>query len=432
MVWFYKFLYAHIVHLTDGIKKWFFYFRKKPRVTVVCWNLSHNPVGRAFLFADSLKNDYQTELVGPIFPKFGHKLWKPLRGYPLKVKSFTAGYLPDFYQQAVDFVEALDPADIVIICKPRLPSMLIGLLLAQKNNAKVILDIDDHELSFFENHTPISSDELATMPFSALERPFSEAWTRYCESLIAQFPLRTVSNWTLQKKFGGTILPHVRNPVKFNRWLYNRNLVRRRYGIKRKDKVILFVGTPRAHKGFLEIPEAVKKLNDPRIKVMIVGKLRNKKLKDEIDLDRFPFLSFHPDVTFKKLPKILVMADLICICQDPKSPVSKYQMPAKLSDAIMMGVPVIVRDVPPLKHLSRETGITQISASDDLSKAIRKELKFGGFRDYYSKDLEYTNARRLIKDLINKKSRHQTPNYYEDIIHRVKLMPVDTQLYEDL
>ena len=342
----------------------------KPKCTVVAWNLSHNPVGRAFLFADFLKPEYDTKLVGPIFSQYGERLWKPLRGYPLDIESFAAEASPEFFNQAEEFVKNQEPVDLIIICKARLPSIFLGLMIAEKNGANVILDIDDHELSFFENKTPLSAIKLEKEEPSNLFSPHAASWTRYCESLIPNFPNITVSNETLQTKFGGTIVPHVRDELVFNPWLYNRKKIRTKFGYNPKDKVVLFLGTVRAHKGFIEIPKAIKKLNNPNYKVCLVGKLRGEKMKKEIDLTDYDFVQVIEDVKFTRLPRILMAADLICLLQDPDSPVSKYQIPAKLSDALMMGIPVLATSVEPLKPFIEGGLVEVIDAQFNLEKKI--------------------------------------------------------------
>jgi hypothetical protein len=65
------------------------------RAAVVCWDLSHNPVGRAAVLCKLLETDWTVELVGPIWRRFGNALWKPLQGEGLTVRSFDATSLPD-------------------------------------------------------------------------------------------------------------------------------------------------------------------------------------------------------------------------------------------------------------------------------------------------------------------------------------------------
>ena len=379
MIWLVRHVFAVI---NQSIR---LYFRNKkinrpgkPKCTVVAWNLSHNPVGRAFLFADFLKPEYDTKLVGPIFSQYGERLWKPLRGYPIKVENFMASEFPAFLDEAKEFVKNQEPVDLVIICKPRLPSLLIGLMIAEKNGAKVILDIDDHELSFFESQTALTTEDLEKKDSTSLFSPYSENWTRYCESLIPDFPSITVSNETLQKKFGGTIIPHVRDELVFNPWLYNRKRIREKFGYKPTDKVILFLGTARAHKGFMEIPKAVKKLNNPNYKVCLIGKIRGEKMKNEIKLSEYDFVQVIEDVKFVRLPRVLMIADLICLFQDPSSPVSKYQTPAKLSDALMMGIPVLATPVEPVLPFINAGSIIALDEGISVERKIDNILSTKG------------------------------------------------------
>lgn len=56
------------------------------------------------------------------------------------------------------------------------------------------------------------------------------------------------------------------------------------------------------------------------------------------------------------------VADGVCLLQVADSPISAYQTPAKLSDALAMGIPVAITPVPPVADLL-QPGI--VSAIDD-------------------------------------------------------------------
>ena len=135
-----------------------------------------------------------------------------------------------------------------------------------------MLDVDDYELSFFRDRSPLTLEEAALNSGSRdYNRPQAETWTRYCESLVPLFDQITVSNEELQKKFGGVILPHVRSELDFDPSAYPRNAIRAELGFRPEDKVILFAGTLRMHKGVERIVDAVKKLPHLNCKLMIVG-----------------------------------------------------------------------------------------------------------------------------------------------------------------
>lgn len=353
-----------------------FLFKKKGSVLVVCWSMSHNPLGRAFLFADFLRRDYKTKIIGPTFNKFGKKIWLPLRGYLKGAETFTASSnLNEFIKQTQEFVEDQPAVDIVIICKPRLPSILIGLLVAQKNDAKVLLDIDDYELAFFDNQQPLELEEAISQGLD-LTNPYHETWTRVCHSLIKEFPNRIVSNHKLQEKFGGAIIPHVRNERIFNPKLYNRKKIRKKHGYSEGDKVILFLGTPREHKGFEEIPKALKEIGNPNYKFCLIGKIRSDKLRERFENEWGDFVQAFNDSDFRDLPEKLMIADLICLLQDQDSVVSQYQLPAKLMDAMAMEVPVIATLTYPLKDWTKTEGIIPLESPQMLPILI--EHIFGG------------------------------------------------------
>ncbi len=372
-----------------------FLFKKKGSILVVCWNMSHNPLGRAFLFADFLRRDYKTKIVGPTFTKFSKRIWFPLRKYLKGADTFPAANFPEFLDQATEFAKRQPKVDIVVICKPRLPSILIGLLVAQKNNARVILDIDDYELAFFENQKPLELQEAIQKGLD-LSNPYHETWTRVCHSMVDKFPNRIVSNHMLQEKFGGIIIPHVRNERIFNPKLYNRKKIRKKYGYSETDKVILFLGTPREHKGFERIPKALKEIGNPTYKFCLIGKIRNDVLRERFHQEYGDFVQSFSDSDFRDLPEKLMLADLICLLQDEDSLVSEYQLPAKLMDALAMGVPVLARPVGPLVQFAAEglliphTGkslreaIEEIFTNLESQKKVAFETRNHYFRDGYS------------------------------------------------
>lgn len=382
-------------------------FKRRKKCIVVCWNASHNPIGRAFLFADFLKPEYKTLLVGPIFPKYGPKIWKPLRGYPIKTKFFKGQDFPALLEDIDKFAESIPAADLIIICKPRMPSILLGLKLASKNDAKVILDIDDHELAFCSEQTPLEKEAVLASSLEERLNPFSDTWTRYAESIVDSFKSKSVSNVALQRKFGGSIIPHVRDDYRFNPRRYPRNLIRRAFGYKKSDRIVLFLGTPREHKGFQYLPNALAEINNPNYKLLIVGKIKSKALRKQFAEEfNLPFIKNIGDVSFRLAPYILAMGDLVCLIQDPESPVSKYQMPAKFTDALAMGIPVIATATEPFQPLIHDGLVTELKMDERLSEKIDFVLSNLEIRQkvqvneaIFSEKFSYSYGLSVINDL---------------------------------
>ena len=85
-------------------------------------------------------------------------------------------------------------ADIIIACKPRIPSVQLGLMMKAFLNRPLFIDIDDYELSFFKERSRLCLDDVRKKHFTDLHIPFEETWTRFAESLIASADGRFVIN----------------------------------------------------------------------------------------------------------------------------------------------------------------------------------------------------------------------------------------------
>ncbi|MEJ2229016.1 MAG: hypothetical protein P8Y67_12450 [Alphaproteobacteria bacterium] len=121
--------------------------RNTLRVVVIAWDVGHNPVGRASLLAEALSRDFYVTLIGPQFPSYGSAVWKPIRNSLVPIITFPGTDYPDFAGKLSDIASRLD-CDAIVACKPRLPSLHLGLLAKQAHNCPLIIDIDDYELSF--------------------------------------------------------------------------------------------------------------------------------------------------------------------------------------------------------------------------------------------------------------------------------------------
>ena len=328
-------------------------------VLVLAWDVGHNPLGRAYLLAEALSRSYEVVLAGFQFPRYGKSVWKPLRGLPFRIVSIPGSSFPDF-QQTLDALARRVDADVVIACKGRLPSIQAGLMIKAVRNRPLIVDIDDYELAFFQNREPL--DDPSTQPSEALQEPFEEAWTRYAENLLGAADRILVSNPRLQNKFGGVVVPHARDERSFRPDRIDRTTARKQLGLEANLKVVMFVGTPRPHKGVLEVLAAVKQAGKRHpCCFVIVGKPPDMAFEEILKREGGDTLRLIPDQPFHRLPGILAAADLVCVLQNPDDEIADYQFPAKIVDAMAMEVPVLATDVPPLKGLIEQGAIDPVT-----------------------------------------------------------------------
>ncbi|WP_003611995.1 glycosyltransferase family 4 protein [Methylosinus trichosporium] len=346
----------------------------RKNAVVVSWDMGHNPAGRAYLLADMLASRYNVELVGPLFARYGGKLWGPIANSPMTMRTFEAERLRDLVEQAKQIAGSKN-YDVVYVSKPRLPSLLLGALIKLASGCRMVVDVDDHELSFFPNHDPIDFESFCAQALEneeAIDTPHSELWTRLCETLIDNADAVTVSNVALQRKFGGEMVRHGRDETLFDPALYDRAATRAAFGFGPKDRIILFLGTPRAHKGIFTIADALESIDAPDVKLCVIGTITDRRLSARLKAYKKARISLHPDQPWSDLPKLVAMADLVPILQDPESPVAEFQIPAKLTDALAMGVPVIATPVPPLEDLIATGAIRAVATDEDLIAVLKE------------------------------------------------------------
>ena len=344
------------------------------------------------------------EIIGSLFPKWGCELWEPIRNTTLQHHSFVIESEGRFLEQAMALVAA-HPYDILHLSKPRIPNIFFGLLYKLIWNATVLMDIDDEELAFVKADQPVSLraylQEVGLLP--ELKNLPGKEWTRLAVGLACEFDALTVSNGALKSRYGGEIIGHARDSRSFSLGTELRESSRQAFGIRPEQKVVLFLGTPRPHKGLLEVARTIQSLHRDDIIFAIVGSFDVscqgfKAQLESVTGVRYLFIENQP---FEELPRILSMADCCALLQDSGHPCSEFQMPAKLSDALAMGVPVIVTPTPAMADPIAASAVmsatvenlaTQLAAALDHRCASQADA---GQR-YYTENLSIAvNAARL-------------------------------------
>ncbi|OAB59126.1 hypothetical protein AY600_06635 [Phormidium willei BDU 130791] len=327
------------------------------------------------------------------FPRYGNKIWEPVSDGTLPVISIPGSDFPDFNLTLEQIADRIKP-DVVIACKSRFPSVYLGLKLKQKLKCPVLVDVDDHELSFFKNKTQLSLSELEFIAEqSKLEtsEPYEEVWTRLTESLLPFTDEVLVSNRALQEKFGGVIIPHVRNETHFDPNLHDGTAFREHYGIPKHFKIVLFFGTPRLHKGLDTLAKAVNAIKDTDFRLLIVGSTTDRSVTNKLDSLAPNRIIYMPNQPFNDIPKILSMANVVCLPQNQDHAISKYQLPAKAIDAIAMGVPLLVSRTEPLMDLV-DHGVAQLIDFESLPQTLEQV----GCRNFYKKQDKNTLRDRFL------------------------------------
>lgn len=309
------------------------------KISVLCFDLSSNAFGRAWLLAQALSKFYDVEIIGA--SRRGD-VWSPMKQIKIPVKKFTWERYPAFFSVKRSILDAID-GDVIIASKLMPTSFGIGLKKKYLSGKPLIVDIDDWELGFFL-HSGLFGSIGRSLNFS---NPNGMPYVWRMEHLVGFADAISVSNRFLQKKFGGTLLPHCRDTSVLDPIKFDSNRIKTELGFPGK-KILMFLGTPRPHKGLDDLLVAFKKNKNLDLRLVIIGVENQQEFLKGVDAsirDRVSVLSKTP---FDKLPEYLSAADIIAIPQRLTSD-SIGQIPARLFDAMAMGKPVIatrISDIP--------------------------------------------------------------------------------------
>src|SRR5436309_12024795 len=86
--------------------------------------------------------------------------------------------------------------------------------------------------------------------------PTGLPWTWLCERFVRRADAVTVASRFLQSRFGGTLIPHVRDTDAWDPARYDRAEARARLGVGAQP-LVMFLGTPRGYKGVDDLVAAV-------------------------------------------------------------------------------------------------------------------------------------------------------------------------------
>jgi glycosyltransferase involved in cell wall biosynthesis len=316
------------------------------KVSILCFDISDNAAGRAHLLARLLAPIAEVEVVGP---RHGAGVWPPVSADGVRYVGIPVGRLPRFAAAVPALLRAAD-GDLLYASKPRLGSAGIGLLKRRLGRRPLLLDIDDWEVGFFLRGGAWGTAGRALN----WGNPRGLPWTWLMERAAPAADAITVASRFLQERFGGTLIPHVRDTDAWRPGASDPGEIRERLGVSDK-RVVMFLGTAREHKGVDDLVTAIAGLRRLDLGLALVGTEPESATGRRLRA-RFPPLRLAPPIAFSEVPRYLEAADIVVIPQR-EGPDTRGQVPAKLFDAMALGRPIVATRVSMIPEILGDGGM---------------------------------------------------------------------------
>jgi len=316
------------------------------KISVLCFDCSDNAAGRADLLARLLRPQYDVEVVGPTFKG---DVWAPVRDGSVKYRTVPGSRYPVFLGTVAALVRLAD-GDLLYASKPRPTSYGVGLLARRERRRPLILDIDDWEAGFFYRTGAWGRFGR----FLNLANPNGLPWTWLMERLAGRAQAVTVASRFLQRRFGGVLVPHVRDTDEWRPERYRPEPGRARLGVG-AERVVMFLGTPRSHKGIDDLSEAMRILARPDVVLAVVGCAPESPTGRRLAA-LGSMVRLIPEIPFSDVPLYLAAADVVAAPQR-LGPDTVGQVPAKIFDAMALGRPIVSTRVSMIPEILDDSGV---------------------------------------------------------------------------
>ncbi len=380
------------------------------RIAMPCENLSQNGSLRVYPFAKLMGQDHDVTVLGPIEKK---GIFTPIKNdLTIKYKATPKKFIFPFYlKNQRDVYKELNNTDLIHAFKITAWSYLPSILNKMKTKKKIVLDIDDWESQY------VVDNFLFANPLKIIQFTFVDAYTpesyfikKILEKQVKKADAVITSSKTLRNIFGGTWIPTGPNTEYFNPENFSGKKIREEFQLEDKI-IILFMGTPKEHKGVGELIQAVKELQEKNesLYLVIVGADKDnpyvKTLKQE---NGITLIDYRDN---KEMPYFLAAADIVCVPhKNTKS--ANAQLPIKIFEPMSMEKPVITTNTTDMKEIFQDCGLViEPNSIEELKKAILTYIN--------DPELRKRHGKRARKECIEKYSwkimKKKTQEVYDSL-----------------
>jgi glycosyltransferase involved in cell wall biosynthesis len=278
-------------------------------------------------------------------------------------------------QVAQPLLDAIE-GDVLYACKPKLRSFGVGLWAKLRDRLPLILDVDDWELSWHggdqwryrPNPKQLARDVIKSD--GGLRQVDHPLYLRWMERLAPNADLVTIHTQLMQRRFGGEYVPNGKDIHLFDPQHHDPVVSRDRHGLH-GYRLLMFPGAPRPYKGLEDVLLALELLNEPDLRLVIVGGSPYDNFDEQL-MERWGrWIIKLPVTPYEAMPEIISAAHIIVVPQRDV-PAAQAQFPLKLTDGMAMAKPILATRVGDVPGILGETGyLVDPSSPEQLAAQIQ-------------------------------------------------------------
>ncbi|MDB9526888.1 glycosyltransferase family 4 protein [Oscillatoria sp. CS-180] len=347
-----------------------------PRISILVSDLSSKGAGRwsgavrPFLLAKAIQQaGYTPEIIG-----FSHET--SLKGtsddIPIRIIPLQQGV--HLWRSARQMLRSLT-GDLIYAYKLKPGSFGLALLHRQRHHKPLLLDIDDWELSWHGGDswryrpTPKQLFRDTFKTGGALRNPEHPLYLQWMEKWTDRADHITTHNLFLQNRFGGTYLPNGKDTELFDPDQYDPETCRAALGLS-DYRVLMFPGAPRPYKGVEDVLTALDRLNQPDLRLVIVGGSPYDDYDKHLRQRWGRWLIQLPKAKYEDMPRHIAAAHIVVVPQRD-DPATRAQFPLKLTDGMSMAKPIVASHVGDIPNILGQTGyLVEPNAPQQLAEKI--------------------------------------------------------------
>ncbi|MFH1978681.1 MAG: glycosyltransferase family 4 protein [Candidatus Aenigmatarchaeota archaeon] len=354
------------------------------KILMLCPLISSSSFITTYPFAKILSKKHDVEIMGPLLGKKPYIEDAKLKFSfiePKITKPIQLSFL-SLYKKNLDVIRKKE-FDVIHAFKLLPHTGPVGAKIKKKMGTPFVLSIDDYDVA-------ASKNKLKNKVMKWAEKSYKEA------------DAITVASENLRSIYGGSVVYQVANEYAFKKPDPKKFI--KKHNLEGK-KIIAYAGTFYDHKGIDILIKAVKKINSPKIKLVLAG---------GPDVEKYRKMSGKETLFTGKIP-INEVADLtaaadIYVIPTKDSIYARAEIPAKIFEPMMLGKPVIaskISDIPKILSNGKCGLLTKPGSVEELADKIMYLID---------------NPKEMNKIASNAKNKYDSNYSYKEMEKRISRM----------